>query len=140
MKQRRWWLIWQMQCFVPLASLSLRLIGLRRTWKLLNLLTFSPVPAVDPESEVKQVLAALKYGMAHTQWKGTCLSRSLILWWQLARKGTASQLCLGVGNYDGFRAHAWVEYQGRPLNAGKLVHQRYQTIEQFSLQQLENRT
>lgn len=47
----------------------------------------------------------------------TCLTRSLLLEWWLRRKGVPSDLRIGVQLRDGaFRAHAWVECVGVPVN------------------------
>ncbi len=49
--------------------------------------------------------------------RARCLARSLVLWWLLKHDGIETTLRVGV-NRDGgrLRAHAWVEYLGRPLN------------------------
>ena len=44
-----------------------------------------------------------------------CLMRSLVLTDVLARRGMASSLVIGVTPGPEFRAHAWVEANGRPL-------------------------
>ncbi len=44
-----------------------------------------------------------------------CLIRSLILVHMLARRGIAADLVIGVDVEAGFKAHAWVEYAGRPV-------------------------
>ena len=46
-----------------------------------------------------------------------CLVESLTLWWTLRRRGIAADLRLGVRTFVGpLQSHAWVEYQGVPLN------------------------
>ncbi len=46
-----------------------------------------------------------------------CLTRSLLLGWLLRRRGVASQLRIGVKMSNGsLAAHAWVEYEGVPIN------------------------
>jgi hypothetical protein len=52
-----------------------------------------------------------------------CLARSLTLVRLLARRGIATELKLGVRlEKQNLQAHAWVEWQGRPLNdAGRAV-------------------
>lgn len=46
-----------------------------------------------------------------------CLTRSLLLGWLLRRRGVASQLRIGVKKDKGsLAAHAWVEYEGIPIN------------------------
>jgi hypothetical protein len=44
-----------------------------------------------------------------------CLMRSLVLTTLLARRGVPSTLIIGVSPAPEFKAHAWVEYAGRPL-------------------------
>lgn len=47
----------------------------------------------------------------------TCLTRSLLLSWMLQQRGIAGQLRIGVRLVQGkLDAHAWVEYQGIPIN------------------------
>jgi hypothetical protein len=48
--------------------------------------------------------------------RATCLRRSLVLWWLLRRDGIETVLRVGVNRDSGsLEAHAWVEFQGRPL-------------------------
>lgn len=46
-----------------------------------------------------------------------CLTRSVVLVDLLARRGISSTLVIGVATEDGFKAHAWVERDGRSLLA-----------------------
>jgi hypothetical protein len=49
--------------------------------------------------------------------EGTCLSRSFALWTLLRRRGLETQLQIGYRKKDGkFEGHAWLEYQGNPIN------------------------
>lgn len=67
----------------------------------------------------------------HCPWPATCLRRSLLLWAFLLRSGVASELRLGFRNSDGkFEAHAWVEWNGLPLNDTPDVRTRYAVPEQ----------
>lgn len=53
----------------------------------------------------------------HTLGPRTCLTRSLLLGWLLRRLGVESQLRIGVRLTQGvLDAHAWVEYEGVPVN------------------------
>lgn len=64
-------------------------------------------------------------------WPATCLRRSLLLWAFLLRSGVASELRLGFRNSNGrFEAHAWVEWNGVPLNDTPDVRTRYAVPEQ----------
>ncbi len=53
-----------------------------------------------------------------------CLMQSLVLTSLLARRGITSSLSIGVNPGRDFKAHAWVEYSGRPLlpNFGDSYH------------------
>lgn len=58
---------------------------------------------------------------------GTCLSRSLALWRLLVAEGVPCALRIGTRRTPAgeFQAHAWVEHEGRPLNSGRRVWQKY---------------
>jgi hypothetical protein len=47
-----------------------------------------------------------------------CLMQSLVLTAVLTRRRIPSTLLIGVESGDEFRAHAWVEYRGRPVLPG----------------------
>jgi hypothetical protein len=49
--------------------------------------------------------------------KATCLTQSLALQCLMTRAGYSAQVHIGVSKDSkvGFKAHAWVEYEGRPL-------------------------
>ena len=56
----------------------------------------------------------------------TCLTRSLLLRWLLRRCGIGSELRIGVQLAQGrLDAHAWVEYEGIPINDAQDVAQRF---------------
>lgn len=46
---------------------------------------------------------------------GTCLRRSLALWWLLRRRGIDSEIHFGARLEGGIEAHAWLELEGRAL-------------------------
>jgi len=59
-------------------------------------------------------------------WPATCLRRSLVLWALLARAGEPAELRVGFQReHETFKAHAWVEHQGRVLNDSPDVRERY---------------
>lgn len=53
--------------------------------------------------------------LAFVPFDSRCLVRSLVLVRMLSRRGIASTLVLGADVDPSFRAHAWVESDGRPL-------------------------
>jgi hypothetical protein len=55
-----------------------------------------------------------------------CLPRALCLRWLLGRHGIESDLRIGVSRQDeGLDAHAWVEWQGRPVGEDPAVARRF---------------
>ncbi|MGH9727000.1 MAG: lasso peptide biosynthesis B2 protein [Candidatus Acidiferrales bacterium] len=62
--------------------------------------------------------------------RGNCLSRSIVLWWLLLRRGIPAQLRIGARKTgDVFEAHAWVEMAGRAINDSDDVQTRYTPFE-----------
>ncbi|MBX3013929.1 MAG: lasso peptide biosynthesis B2 protein [Caldilineaceae bacterium] len=109
---------------LPLFWLALRLLGLRRVqaW-----LAIPAAPERTPQISQAQHLARLVNRAAQQPWiPATCLSRSLLLQWFLARHGIASELRIGIDKRAGdFNAHAWVECAGFPINDHPAVAQRF---------------
>jgi hypothetical protein len=69
-----------------------------------------------------------------------CLPQSVTLVRLLARQGIATELKVGVRLQDGdLRAHAWVEWQGQPLNDPGRIVQAYSELAPASTAQVEPR-
>src|SRR5215470_18035218 len=104
---------------LPLLTLSLRISGFQKTRQRLqaalnarNLSAAKGDLTASVSSTTRMVLAAAR----HSPIKSTCLERSLVLWWFLARQGIAARLRIGVRTAERrFSAHAWVEYEGMTL-------------------------
>lgn len=48
--------------------------------------------------------------------KATCLKRALVLSWLLGRRGTQTELRMGVARHDGsLKAHAWLNLDGQVI-------------------------
>lgn len=47
--------------------------------------------------------------------RALCLEQSLVLYYLLRRQRVAVRYCQGIQPHP-FEAHAWVEYEGKPLN------------------------
>jgi hypothetical protein len=119
----------QALALLPLTALALRWLGLRR-WQTL-LARWVPAdgpaaeshrregeapaePALAAQALARLVEAAGRYGLC----RGTCLQRSLVLWWLLRRRGLDGELRIGVRRVGGrLAAHAWVECGGLALDA-----------------------
>lgn len=66
----------------------------------------------------------------YTPRPATCLIRAMVLWFLLARRGVACDIILGVQKTPhAFEAHAWVEWQGRPLLETADVRRQYAAFE-----------
>ncbi len=121
----------RMTFVLPLTALGLRVLGFGRVYAALERLSRQAGPPSEDETrQVRRARHMIRYTAKHGLYRGNCLSRSLVLWWLLRRQGIESDLRIGV-HRDGkdFDAHAWVEHQGRPLNASKQVHEKYAAFE-----------
>lgn len=101
---------------LPLFWLGLRVLGLARfqVW-LLKGSAQSPLSLTFPV--IKALGEAVNIAARHSPFPATCLTRSLLLGWLLWRRGVQSQLRIGVRLTEGaLDAHAWVEYNGMPVN------------------------
>jgi hypothetical protein len=126
------WLLLQIFMMLPVTRLGLRLFGFKRTFAALAWLAgfWEREPPADEANEVERARRWIRYAKRQGPYHGTCLSRSLVLWWLLRRQGIESVMRIGTRRLDGeFQAHAWLEYQGRPLNAGQRVRQKYVVFE-----------
>lgn len=101
---------------VPLVSLSLTVLGFRRTLGWLARTANLPSRIGGPEHVVQLGVAAMGRVRRYTPWTGRCLARALSLWWVLRRRGIDAKLNLGARVRDGvLDAHAWVTHQGAIL-------------------------
>ena len=128
------WFVIRLSLIVPLVHGHLKVFGYRRTVARLKWLSPTRVDmtieSIDAESYGRQMRGLMRHVRDRSPMPGTCLSRSLALWWKLDRQGVATTVNIGVlRNRLVFPAHAWVEYQGVPLNARRDVRQSYQTFD-----------
>ena len=120
-------LLVQSACLLPLVSLGVRVLGFRRVQAFLNAWAGRSATSSGHETlDVRRARRVVRYLGSDGPFRGNCLSRSLILCWLLRRRSIPCELRIGVDrDVVGFRAHAWVEVGGRPLNAGGGVHEQY---------------
>ena len=126
-------LLVQAAVMLPLTALALRTLGFRRVYAGLDRMAGTRVgaPSEDAARQVERARHVNRYLKRNGPYHGNCLSRSLVLWWLLRRRGIACDLRIGTRKRAGeFQAHAWVEYLGRPLNAGRRVRQRYAAFDE----------
>ena len=125
------WLLVQSACLLPLVSLGVRVLGLRRVHAFLNeWADHSATPSGHEKLDVRRARRVVRYLRSDGPFRGNCLSRSLVLCWLLRRRAIQCELRIGVDrDVAEFRAHAWVEVDGRPLNAGGGVREQYAAFE-----------
>jgi hypothetical protein len=103
---------WVGMCVMRLTiiSLSLRLFGLERTWRMAHGIN-SVKPARLPADRVRQICRTVVLAASLCPWPSRCLDQSLVLLWLLRRAGADAQLRFGVLQFP-FYAHAWIEVDG----------------------------
>ena len=124
---------------LPLTALALRIIGFRRLKTALA--TLAPLQETglprSTDSLMERAIVTekiVRVAAWHGFYRSNCLHQSLVLWWLLRWQGLASQLRFGVNKDEGkFKAHAWIEILGTPLNESEDVYQRYAAFD-FALE------
>ncbi|WP_017306610.1 lasso peptide biosynthesis B2 protein [Spirulina subsalsa] len=108
---------------LPPVSLSLKVLGLKRTQALLNSLPIFPLEDGALPTTAEMVKVAARYT------RTSCLPQALVLKALLRCQGVESLLRIGVRREgEQLEAHAWVEVQGQPLNQEAEVYQEYQVF------------
>lgn len=114
---------------LPLIHLSLKLKGVKYTEKILTDLASKTKIKNQDITLVFMTAKMVKIASKYQSW-ATCLRRSLVLWYLLKKQGFDSKLCIGVRKEKGdFEAHAWVEFQGIPLNENDHLKEMFVTFE-----------
>lgn len=95
---------------------ALRACGFGRTIRLI----WRRVERVDINISVDvEIVRATEHAVAMAgalyPGRALCLEQSLVLYYLLRRQRVAVKYCQGVQPYP-FQAHAWVEYDGEPIN------------------------
>lgn len=120
---------------VPLVHAHLMIFGFNRTVQILKkIAAFMHSESVDEPVDVDRFVLEIRRMIRRFKDKyplaGSCLSRSLTIWWLFRIQGLETSLQIGTRSFNGeFQAHAWVDYKSRHLNAGLLVTDRYTTFE-----------
>lgn len=106
--------IFRTAVLLSMVRIALLVLGFHRTIQIVRRLSRGPEPVQVQDVE----LAAAAYRVAAAGAfvpQVRCLERSLVLFYQLKRRGVPVVLRLGVWAYP-FTAHAWVEYENQPIN------------------------
>lgn len=105
---------------LPLITAGVFLLGYKRMRALLGGANAeTPLARKSHGPGADQIARAVRLAATHGPVRGTCLSRSLLLWRLLNRRGIPSEIRFGVrACADAMEAHAWVEQSGRSLDDG----------------------
>jgi transglutaminase superfamily protein len=128
------WIVLEATILLIFVSLALRILGFKRTSQTLRLnanpSTASTMP--DELAQVKEIAHFVNRVASHLPFYSSCLVRSLVLRRILQSSHIASELHIGVRKSaettQQFEAHAWVEYEGIPLNDSLDIETLYPRI------------
>jgi len=114
------------RCFASVALIhaGVRLFGLPGVLSWLDSKGSSGCVGVLPHPWLSQMLRNVYTALAFYPFNVACLETSLAILALLRRAGARGQLRLGVDIHP-FAAHAWVEYEGSPLNETAETTRRY---------------
>ena len=130
-RERRW--LVAALLMLPLTRLALRVVGFRRWQSFLTRFVPRASRAAPADAAARGELTARMVRAAAREGLGrpNCLSRSLVLWWLLARQGLSAELRIGARKKDdALEAHAWVELGGRVLGEEDDPHAQFAAFEQ----------
>lgn len=114
--------------FVPILKVCLRVFGFNRIVALLKY-SVSKKPN-DSLGKLTRYSHLLKLFYMVYPFEGDCLPVSLLFWWMTQRAGIETELHFGMRKQGAnLIAHAWIEYDGRPLKGDRTVRQKYKAFE-----------
>jgi hypothetical protein len=124
------WFLRELLVVSILVEVSLRVLGLARTQRLVARLTCGLRPrhiAVMDYSREQSALLHEERVSSSLPWKPTCLRRALAQLWTLRRCGDRGPLCVAFGTRtnegDQREFHAWLERSGQPVcDFPQLIH------------------
>jgi hypothetical protein len=97
-----------------LIRTALVTLGFDRTIRFVRRISSAPQRGQIHDEELAAAAYQVAVGAAFVPF-ARCLERSLVLFYELKRKGIPAVVRLGAVAYP-FGAHAWVEYNGQPVN------------------------
>jgi len=103
-----------------LLQLSFRMIGVPRTQAYLRRWALSSrrgKTSLSPEEAIRFARRTHSISRRLVGFEGTCLARSMTLWALLLRRNVSTDLRVGFRKRnDRIEGHAWLEFQGSPVN------------------------
>lgn len=108
-----------------LVDAGLSMLGYRRVCQYLLLLSPRPDPANIQFSVAFSAARLVNQAATQSVDAGSCLRRSLLLWWLLRWRRIPTDLRIGVNPEGG---HAWVEHHGKVINDNPDVVAKYSIV------------
>ena len=106
---------WRCGAVLCLAWLALRAVGFGRTLATARSIAERRPIISAGTTDVHRIARRVALVAAFFPGRVLCLEQSLALYWLLRMRGVAANLCFGVHPAP-FTAHAWIEYDGVPVN------------------------
>ena len=106
--------IFRTALLLGVVRITLVVLGFHRTIEIVRRLSRGGRPTQVRDEDLAAAAYRVAAAAAFVPYV-RCLERSLVLFNQLKRRGVPVVLRLGVWAYP-FHAHAWVEYEGQPIN------------------------
>lgn len=118
---------------LPLLRVSLQFISYRRLIAFLKRTSLNAKPGMDEEQVTVDIEHMVRLAARIRFTFATCLTRSMVLWWLLRRRGIQSDIRFGVRRDGGeILAHAWVESAGQVINDRPDIHQVFAAFDRVS--------
>jgi hypothetical protein len=120
--------------FVQILHVFLLILGYRKLKKILDFLSKNSKERFSiNEKEVLSFRGNVRHFLRYLRKSNyiycNCFSTSLLLWFIFKKQGLENEIRIGATKIDNeFKAHAWVEINKIPLNAGLKVRQKYGTF------------
>jgi hypothetical protein len=112
-----------------LTEKGFRLAGVSSTQAFLRRLSTKRASCPNPDETIATVLRTQRAVAQVRGTNGTCLTRSMALWTLLVRRGVAAEIRVGIRKPEKvIEAHAWVEYEGKPLNEADSEVRSYEVM------------
>jgi hypothetical protein len=116
------------------VSGSLKILGLKRCLTMVHRISATKQcqECADAATKIKEAVRKTELAGTLVPLRTLCLERSIAALWCLRRLGLHAVLRIGVCPFP-LRAHAWVEYDGRPVNEHPENLKLYRTFPAFDL-------
>lgn len=121
------WFLFKCSCLSLLLRVSFKVAGFKKTIALLSKFN-TGLPVHPNENNPNNIERYRRLIFLSNSFRPAlnCLSISAAYWWLMKRKGIITELKFGMKTGDGkLAAHAWLEYNGKPLTSDMEVGEKY---------------